>query len=1005
MGCTAVDVKRPLLYFFFFLAGIVMPCREAAGEYAVNQDIRQTKVSPALSHDRADAPIETEVQKIGTGPQGAAERAQGGTRKATATISENAAHLRAKPSLESSPVTWAAKGTVFEVTGEHKEDNGRKWYRVKAANGREYWIVGKVVKVRKEQKREAEEGGRPQAGAQKALAKKPGETKPEPAKPEAAKPEVVKPEALKPEGARSEAKTPDAAKQEEKSPVKAEPGITGKMLVTVTSNAATLRAQPSSGSGAVTWTKKGIVFEVLERTKDNAGKKWYKVKAQNGKTGWLRDIVVKAGGEEPKKGIPEDKPLVGIKPETKEPGTERRKGQALASTEPMQTEKRIVTIVVNSAVLRTKPSFDSEKAAKVSKGTVMEVVDEAAGAAGNKWYKVKTAKGKEYWLSDNVANISPFSLIDGSFVKVEPGDSEHIVIKERAVEELKGKPDGKAVQGEQKKKRTITITNEFAILRAEPSQEGKVIAWAPKGAVFDVIGEFKDTSDKKWYKVKSSKDIECWIAGAMVSLSTSRIGEKEGKGKDSETAIAAEKGKKSGKKEQVGSRHLQELMDKSSVLYKEGKCGDFIAVTEEAIKIASGQKDAATEGTLHYNVAECYALLNKYKGAVQHLDRAIDIAGRTKNPELEILSFIGKNRVLIISGDRKNAAEIFRKISEKADREVFFNIAARDSLKATVAFHMTHILLDIGDEGRARERLDYAFLVNHDFKMEDDIIRVLKIANPPVYEEIAGIDKMLEDAWSSYERGDYRGMEKYSRQSLDGATKMYYKRGIFNGNYYLAMALSNLGESRDAIIHVQNARELAERGADESGLGMVYNLMGNIFKQENEYEKALYYSGKYLEIVKKLGDMNGQAVALNNIGNVMMDKGEYKQALKYYEDSLKIILGAGADRHLIAQGYLSLGRAQKKLGDYNRAGESIALAKNIFSELGNVGGELTGLWELAGNYGLQGEYGPAIKILEDNLNRSEEIGLRQNFVDDLISYAEKSHDSERSEKYRKMKGN
>jgi tetratricopeptide (TPR) repeat protein len=440
-------------------------------------------------------------------------------------------------------------------------------------------------------------------------------------------------------------------------------------------------------------------------------------------------------------------------------------------------------------------------------------------------------------------------------------------------------------------------------------------------------------------------------------------------------------------------------------LYKEGKCEDFIAVNEEAIKIVSRQKDPVKEGNLHYNVAECYALLNKYEGAVKHLDRAIDIAGRTNNPELEILSFIGKNRVLIVSGDRKNAAEIFRKISEKADREVFLNIAAPDSLKAMIAFQMTHVLLDIDDGSKAREMLDYALLVNHDFKMEDDIIGVLKVVNAPVYEEIAGIDRMLEDSWASYEKGDYKSMERYSRQSLDSAKKMYYKRGIFNGNYYLAMSLANLGESRDAMSHVQNARELAEKGNDALGLGMVYNLMGNIFKQENEHEKALYYANKYLEVVKKLGDRDGEAVALNNIGNVMMDKGEYEQALKYYEDSLKIILSAGTARHLMAQGYLSLGRAQKKLGDYNKAGESIAQAKNIFSELGNVGGELTGLWEMAGNYGLQGEYGPAIKILEDNLTRSEGIGLRQNFVDDLISYAEKSNDSERSEKYRKLKGN
>ncbi|HEX8949863.1 MAG TPA: tetratricopeptide repeat protein, partial [Dissulfurispiraceae bacterium] len=200
------------------------------------------------------------------------------------------------------------------------------------------------------------------------------------------------------------------------------------------------------------------------------------------------------------------------------------------------------------------------------------------------------------------------------------------------------------------------------------------------------------------------------------------------------------------------------------------------------------------------------------------------------------------------------------------------------------------------------------------------------------------------------------------------------------------------------------AQDLAEKGGDELSLGMVYNLLGNLYKQDRSYEKAVYFSTKYLELAKRTGNREGEATALNNIGNLLMEKGEYTLALQHYEDSLRIILDTGAPKQLLAQGYLSLGRAFKKLGEYRNADESISLGRNIFSELGNAMGAITGLWELAGNYGLQGEYGPAIKILEENLSRAEDPGLKQHFIDDLIRYSEKSHDLERAAKYRKMKG-
>jgi len=593
----------------------------------------------------------------------------------------------------------------------------------------------------------------------------------------------------------------------------------------------------------------------------------------------------------------------------------------------------------------------------------------------------------------------------------------------------KKKEDIKPEEKDPRHKKTVKVITNSATLRSMPSTESKPAAWAAKGAVFDVLGETADREGKKWYRVKTSDGREGWVKEIVVNISKQDTvadmpvseadikqenplgGKKE---KADEDKIKRESGKKplieKGKgKDKAGRKivkgSLPDLLDEANAFYMEGKCEDFINANEKAIEIASKQNNLYVQGRLHYNVAECYTRLNKYDDAERHLENAIAIGSKVKDPELEILASIDKSRVLIARGDRKGSAEIFKATSDRANQEIFLNIAVNDYIKALVSLQMAQILIDMGDKERAKERLEYALMVNNDFKLEDNIINTLKSAGLKAHMEISDVNAMLDEAWAFYEKGDYKGMEKISMTALERAKKLGYKRGLFGGNYYIAMSLISMDGHDKAIDHALLAQELSEKGNDEIRLGMTYNLIGNIFKQKKSYEKALYYYNKYFDSVKRTRNREGEAVALSNIGNVLMDKGQYRDALKYYEDSLKVSLEIGTVRHIIAQAYMSIGRVLKKLGDYKNAEKSIVIAINIFRELGNEGGEVVGLWEMADNYALQSEYPLAIKLLEDNLDRAEKFGMKNNFIDDLIDNSEKNKDYLRVEKYKSMKTN
>jgi len=66
-----------------------------------------------------------------------------------------------------------------------------------------------------------------------------------------------------------------------------------KKTITVATENATIRSNPSLDSQPVTWVSKGVVFEIKEESTDDTGKKWYRVATSGGKEGWLADKVVK----------------------------------------------------------------------------------------------------------------------------------------------------------------------------------------------------------------------------------------------------------------------------------------------------------------------------------------------------------------------------------------------------------------------------------------------------------------------------------------------------------------------------------------------------------------------------------------------------------------------------------------------------------------------------------------------------------------------------------------
>jgi general secretion pathway protein A len=65
----------------------------------------------------------------------------------TAVVIVRSANLRPIPSLNSSPISSASRGTALKVVEEFKDENGMNWYKVTFYDGRECWIAGVVAQI------------------------------------------------------------------------------------------------------------------------------------------------------------------------------------------------------------------------------------------------------------------------------------------------------------------------------------------------------------------------------------------------------------------------------------------------------------------------------------------------------------------------------------------------------------------------------------------------------------------------------------------------------------------------------------------------------------------------------------------------------------------------------------------------------------------------------------------------------------------------------------------
>ena len=192
----------------------------------------------------------------------------------------------------------------------------------------------------------------------------------------------------------------------------------------------------------------------------------------------------------------------------------------------------------------------------------------------------------------------------------------------------------------------------------------------------------------------------------------------------------------------------------------------------------------------------------------------------------------------------------------------------------------------------------------------------------------------------------------------------------------LGEALLYLGEYRDAIDKLEESLLLLQ--SEEAGLrtAQVFNLLGDIYWRQNDYERANQYAQDGLTLGREINAQDKVADALNRLGMVAFDQGEYAEATKHFEESLSICRIAESREEQSAV-LNNLGIIALTLGEHDKARERFLEMLEICRASGERRKVASGLLNLGMIAGIQGDMSDAIVDFKEALEIYRTIGERR----------------------------
>jgi signal transduction histidine kinase len=217
-------------------------------------------------------------------------------------------------------------------------------------------------------------------------------------------------------------------------------------------------------------------------------------------------------------------------------------------------------------------------------------------------------------------------------------------------------------------------------------------------------------------------------------------------------------------------------------------------------------------------------------------------------------------------------------------------------------------------------------------------------------------------------------LDLYSR-SLDILREQPAEDGMDRLLYDIAIINQQLARFDEALRDLYASLVISKPKHNLTQLGQTYQVMGSIYLQLGDLDRAMEYHRNALVIHEQMGERSGVANALDVLAGIHLEMEQFDQAIKMYHRSYEFRRKVGNKRMIV--------KSQMNLGRYFTIRQNFPLALSYYRDALALAEELqdkrsmarifVNLGEL---YGYRKEYPAAFKYLGDALSIAGGIGSK-----------------------------
>lgn len=294
------------------------------------------------------------------------------------------------------------------------------------------------------------------------------------------------------------------------------------------------------------------------------------------------------------------------------------------------------------------------------------------------------------------------------------------------------------------------------------------------------------------------------------------------------------------------------------------------------------------------------------------------------------------------------------------------------------------------------------------------IINVRNISKGDMKKTFAEIDKLNDLARKEIHRNPDASF-KLAEEVISSSAALDYSKGIADGKFTKGWVLIVKNKSEEASKFLEESIEIYRKIDDHIGIVRVLNAFGVLHTNLSNYDTAMDYYLKSLNLSKSTGNKERMITAYINIGSLYNEIGRQNKALDYFDKAASLMDEKASPEQYCAcfinmgdayenkreldnaqEKYLkaleiaekndikvfrsncltALGKIYQNRKDFEKAETFHNLSLEITDQLGDILGRVECLTNLAGLYGLKSEYNKAIEFHKEALELSESINSK-----------------------------